>query len=59
MLDERSLFHELILHGSRNKGAYLEHRAYGFTFGFFFFLSKLMTTLLSSLSFVWDKIKPA
>lgn len=37
MLDEHSLFHELILHGSRNKGAYLEHHAYGFTFGLFFF----------------------
>ena len=36
MLDERSLFHEFILYGSRNKGAYPEHCVYGFTFGFFF-----------------------
>lgn len=50
MLDECSLFHEFMLYGSRNKGAYPEHHVYAFTFGFF--LTKLMTTLLPLLSFV-------
>lgn len=36
MLNEHSLFHEFILYGSRNKGAYPEHHVYGFTSGIFF-----------------------